>query len=317
MVLDDLLARRLVILSGKGGVGKSVVGTALALAARARGKRILFMEVDAPLAASRYLGETPVGGAIREVRPGLSMVNLVPTAVMDEYVRETVRVDLLARKVLGSPIYRRFFAAAPGLPELMVLGKIMVLEEERVGWPRRPKYDLIVVDAPATGHGLAFLRVPLVASNAVPVGPVGANARRILALLRDTKKTALAIVAIPEEMAVVEALELHAMMREELGIEVRAFILNECHERRFTGAQEAEILRRAGEDEDGRLAPGVTLEAALAAARRHIRRRKLTQFYLKRLEKAVDAPVVSLPMLFTDRIDEPALEVLAQRLEAA
>ena len=317
MVLDDLLARRLVILSGKGGVGKSVVGTALALAARARGKRILFIEVDAPLPASRYLGEGPVGGREKEVRPGLSMVNLVPTDVMDEYVRETVRVDMLARKVLASPIYRRFFAAAPGLPELMVMGKIMVFEEERVGWPRRPKYDLIVVDAPATGHGLAFLRVPLVASNAVPVGPVGANARRILSLLRDTKKTALAIVAVPEEMAVVEALELHAMAGKELGIEARAFVLNQCHERRFTGAQETEILRRASEDEDGRLAPGVTLEAALAAARRHIRRRKLTQFYRKRLERAVDAPVVSLPLLFTDRIDEPALESLAERLEAA
>src|SRR5712691_1294076 len=304
MVLDDLLERRLVILSGKGGVGKSVVGTALALAARARGKRILFIEVDAPLTASRYLGEGPVGGAVREVRPGLSMVNLVPTAVMDEYVRETVRVDLLARKVLASPIYRRFFAAAPGLPELMVLGKIMVLEEERVGWPRRPKYDLIVVDAPATGHGLAFLRVPLVASNAVPVGPVGANARRVLALLRDPKKTALAIVAIPEEMAVVEALELHRIAKTELGIEARAFVLNECHERRFTGAQETEILRRASEEDDGRLAPGVTLQAALGAARRHIRRRKLTQFYRKRLEQAVEAPVVSLPLLFTDRLDE-------------
>src|SRR3954469_25025511 len=304
MVLDDLLQHRLVILSGKGGVGKSVVGTALAMAARARGKRILFIEVDAPLPASRYLGEAPVKGHETEVRPGLSMVNLVPSVVMDEYVREMVRVDLLARKVLGSPISRRFFSAAPGLPELMVLGKIMVLEEERTGWPRRPKYDLIIVDAPATGHGLAFLKVPLAASNAIPVGPVGHNARRILSLLRDPKKTALAIVALPEEMAVVEALEFHKMAKTEIGIQARAMILNGCHERRFTGAQETEILRRVSEDEDGRLAPGVTLQAALAAARRHIRRRKLTQFYRKRLEQAVSVPVVSLPLLFTDRIDE-------------
>src|SRR5438552_8376516 len=201
MVLDDLLEHRLVILSGKGGTGKSVVGTALAMAARARGKRILFIEVDAPMPASRYLGEAPVGARETEVRPGLSMVNLVPARVMDEYVREMVKVDLLARRIFASPIYRRFFAAAPGLPELMVLGKIMVLEEERTGWPRRPRYDLIIVDAPATGHGLAFLRVPLVASNAVPVGPVGSNARRILAMLRDPARTALVVVAVPEEMA--------------------------------------------------------------------------------------------------------------------
>ncbi|HUG54655.1 MAG TPA: ArsA-related P-loop ATPase [Vicinamibacteria bacterium] len=317
MVLDDLLERRLVILSGKGGVGKSVVGAALAMAARARGKRILFIEVDAPLPASRYLGEAPTTSQEVEVRPGLSMVNLVPRQVMDEYVREMVRVDLLARRVLGSPIYHRFFAAAPGLPELMVLGKIMVLEEEKGGWPRKPRYDLIVVDAPATGHGLAFLKVPLAASNAIPLGPVGHNARKILSLLRDRRRTALAIVALPEEMAVVEALEFHRMTRDELGIEASAFILNGCHERRFTGAQEAEILRRVAEDEDGRLAPGVTLPAALAAGRRHIRRRKLTQFYRRRLEQAVEAPVVSLPLLFTDRIDEAALETLAERLEAA
>jgi len=107
------------------------------------------------------------------------------------------------------------------------------------------------------------------------------------------------------------------MTREELGIEARAFILNGCHERRFTGAQETEILRRVGEDEDGRIAPGVTLQAALAAGRRHIRRRKLTQFYLKRLKQAVDVPVLPLPLLFTDRIDESAIEVLARRFEAA
>src|SRR6266508_935577 len=202
MVLDDLLEHRLVILSGKGGVGKSVVGTALAMAARARGKRILFIEVDAPLPASRYLGEAPVGGRETEVRPGFSMVNLVPAQVMDEYVREMVRVDMLSRKVLASPVYRRFFAAAPGLPELMVLGKIMVLEEQRASrFSSRPRYDLIVVDAPATGHGISFLKVPLAASQAVPVGPVGHNARRILALLRDAARTALVLVAVPEEMA--------------------------------------------------------------------------------------------------------------------
>jgi hypothetical protein len=136
-------------------------------------------------------------------------------------------------------------------------------------------------------------------------------------MLRDRKRTALAIVALPEEMAVVEALEFHRMTRDELGIETSAFILNGCHERRFTGEQETEILRRVAEDEDGRLAPGVTLQAALTAGRRHIRRRKLTQFYLRRLKQAVEAPVVSLPLLFTDRVDETALETLAQRLEAA
>jgi anion-transporting ArsA/GET3 family ATPase len=303
-----------VILSGKGGVGKSVVGTALALAARARGKRVLLIEVDSPLSAARFLGAPSVGGQETEVQPGLFMVNLDPAEVMREYVRETVRVDLIARKVLESPVYTRFFAAAPGLPELMVLGKIMVLEEARQGWGKEKLYDQVIVDAPATGHGLAFLKVPHAASRAVPVGPVGNNARRIISMLQDDTRTALAIVAIPEEMAVVEALEFQRMAADEVGLEARAVILNACHERRFSAAQEAEILSLGT---DGRLAPGIGLAAALAAARRHIRRRKLTDFYKKKLRRALPLPLITLPFLPDEALSDEAVRVLAERIEAA
>jgi anion-transporting ArsA/GET3 family ATPase len=316
VLLDDLLRRRIVVLSGKGGVGKSVVGAALALAARDRGKRVLLAEVDAPTSVARLLGGKDAEG-IAEVLPGLSTTNLVPREVMDEYVRETARVDLIARKILASPVYHRFFAAAPGLSELMVLGKLMVLDEERTGWARQPRFDLIVVDAPATGHALSFLKVPVAASNAVPVGPVGHNARRILAMLRDPERTALVVVAVPEEMAVVEAVELTASARKDPGMETRAVVLNACHERRFTAAQEMEVLDLAGREPAGRLAPGVPAAAALAMARHHIRRRKLTDFYLRRLKKGVEAPVVALPFLFDERISRASLQVLAERLEAA
>jgi anion-transporting ArsA/GET3 family ATPase len=319
MLLDDLLARRLLFLSGKGGVGKSVVGLSLALAARDRGRRTLLVEVDAPPAAeaARYLGFGPVGDEERELLPGLSVVNLRPRAVMDEYVRTTVRIELLARKVLESPVYHRFLAAAPGLRELMVLGKIMVLEEARERWSRRPRYDLIVVDAPATGHGLSFLKVPQAASAAVPVGPVGTNARRILALLRDRARTGLAIVAIPEEMAVVEALELHRAATEEVGLEPLAVFLNASHERRLTGAQEAEVLRLSAAGAEGRLPGGIRLSGALGAARRQVRRRKLTDFYLRRLRRSLGLPVVSLPYLFDEAIGVEALGLLSARIEAA
>jgi anion-transporting ArsA/GET3 family ATPase len=317
-MLDDLLSRRIIILSGKGGTGKSVVGTALALAARQQGKRVLMVEIDAPLEASRYLGAAPVGTKEAEIRPGLFTVNLDPTAVMDEYVRGVVRVDMLARRVLQSPVYRRFFAAAPGLPELMVLGKIMVLEEARASrFSSRPRYDLIVVDAPATGHGVSFLKVPLAASRAVPVGPVGNNARRILKLLQDADRTALVLVAVPDEMAAVEVQELHRTAIDELGMRPAALVLNQCHERRFTREQEAEIRRLVAEGASGRLARGVGLGSALAAARRHLRRRKLTQFYQTRLRRALPLPLLSLPYLFDEEIGPSAIERLARRLEAA
>jgi anion-transporting ArsA/GET3 family ATPase len=318
MLLDSLVARRLVMLTGKGGVGKSVVGAALALAARARRKRVLLVEVGAPLEASHRLGGPPSRGRETEALPGLFTLNLEPQAVMDEYVRHMLKLDLVARRVLASPIYRRFFAAAPGLKELMVLGKIMVLEEARASrFASRPRYDLIVVDAPATGHGISFLRVPLAASEAVPVGPIGHNARRILSMLRDGERTALVLVAVPEEMAAVEARELYRTAVDELGMEPAALVLNQCHERRFAREQEAEILRLAAEDASGRLARGVGLRAALSAARRHLRRRKLTQFYQTRLRRSIPVPLVSLPYLFDEDIGPSSIERLAQRLEAA
>jgi anion-transporting ArsA/GET3 family ATPase len=317
VVLDQLLDRRLVVLSGKGGVGKSVVGLAMALAARDRGRRVLLVEIDAPLEAARYLGRPPAGPREREALPGLSTVNLDPVGVMDEYVRHVVKIDMLSRRILESPVYSRFFSAAPGLKELMLLGKIMVLEEARERLSRRPRYDLIIVDAPATGHGLSFLKVPLAASEAVPIGPVGTNARKILRLLRDRTKTALAIVAVPEEMAVVEATELHRLAVEDLGLRPQALVLNACHERRFGEAEEAQVLRLAATGVAGRLESGVSLSAALLAARRQIRRRKLTRFYEQRLKRTLPLPLVSLPYLYREALDLQDLRLLASRLEAA
>ena len=319
VLLDDLLARRLLVLSGKGGVGKSLMGTALAVAAQRRGKRVLLVEVDTPpvAEASRFLGASPVGGEERELRPNLLAVNLDPPRVMDDYVRHVVRADFLARRVLDSPIYHRFFAAAPGLPELMVLGKIMTLEDARAGWGRKPRYDLIVLDAPATGHGLSFLKVPQTAVETAPVGPIGANARRVLSLLRDPERTALVVVAVPEEMAVVEALEFHRQATEQVGMSARAVLLNACHERRFSKAQEAEVLRLTAEGASGRLAGGVELEAALAAARHLVRRERMTRFYERRLRRALDLPLVSLPFLFKEEVGPDEVDLLADRLEAA
>jgi anion-transporting ArsA/GET3 family ATPase len=317
MLIDGLLSKRLVLLSGKGGVGKSVVGLAMALAARERGQRVLLVEIDAPLEAGRFLGAGPVGTKATGIGPGLFAVNLNPRTVMDEYVRHVVRLDFLARRLVDNPIYTRFFAAAPGLKELMTLGKIMVLEEQKDGWSRRPLYDLIVVDAPATGHGLSFLRVPTAAFEAVPLGPIHTNAGRILKLLRDPRRTALVIVAVPEEMAVVEALQFHDDLVKHVRLRPAAVVLNACHERRFTEPQEREILELGASGAEGRLAGGVRLEAALDAARRHIRRRKLTRFYRTRLERALSLPLVSLPYLYREELGPEDVRALAERLEAA
>lgn len=313
MLLDELLRRRLILLTGKGGVGKSVVGAALAVAAAGRGQRALLLEVDAPLDAARYL-DAAGGPGEREVLPGVFTVNLRPAEVMEEYIRRTVRVEMLVRRIVLSPVYQRFFAAAPGLKELMVLGKILALAEERDGWSRRRRYDVVIADLPATGHGLSLLRVPLRASAAIPVGPVGSQARRILSTIRDPDRTALAVVAIPEEMAVSEAIEFQRAAADEVGVAPAALILNACHERRFSRAQEAEILRLSGQAGEGRLGQGVALGPALAVARRHLRRSKRTRFYEARLRRLLPTPLVRLPFLYEERLGLAGVRRLAQAL---
>lgn len=316
MLLDDLFASRVLVLTGKGGVGKSTVGAALALSATRRGKRVLLAEIDASTTAFSRLIRGSGDPQESPALPGLFAVNLRPQAVMDEYVRHAVKLEGLSRRILGSPIYHRFFAAAPGLKELMVLGKIMTLEEARQGWSSRPRYDLIVLDAPATGHGLSLLNVPVAATKAVPVGPVASNARKILELLRDPKKTRTLLVAIPEEMAVVEAIELEASLRG-MGLAPRALFLNACQERLLTDAQEGAVLRLSAKEDAGRL-PGATvsLEGALAAARRHIRKRRLARVHEARLRRSLSIPLVRLPF-FYDPVGPEALNALADRLDAA
>jgi len=317
MLLDDLLRRRLILLSGKGGVGKSVVGAALAVAARERGRRVLLVEVEAPLPAARYLDAAPAGKGETEALPGISTVNLEAREVMDEYVRRHVRVEAIVRRIIGSPVYHRFFTAAPGLKELMLLGKIVVASEERAAWVRSRRHDLVIADLPATGHGLLLLKVPLAASAAIPVGPVGHQARWILRMLRDPAWTALVIVAIPEEMAVVEALELERTAGGEVGMAAQALVLNACHERRFSGPEEAAILKLRGEAAEGVLRGGVPLQDALLAALRHLRRARLTRFYERRLRRAASAPLVKLPFLYGARLGLDDVRGLAARLGEA
>ena len=223
---------------------------------------------------------------------------------MDEYVRHMVQARAASpAAMLASPIYRRFFAAAPGLKELMVLGKIMVLEEARKRLSREPLWDLVVVDAPATGHGLAYLKVPLAASRAVPVGPDRPQRAPHPRDAAGPRRHGARGGRGPEEMAVVEAVEFHRAARGRRRDRAAGVVLNGCHERRFSDEDEAEVLRLATVGrERASSSPACRSRPRVRAARRQIRRRKLTRFYRDRLRRSLDTPLVSLPFLFRETL---------------
>src|SRR3990172_6110912 len=154
-----ILERRLVIVTGKGGTGKTAVAAALAVAAARSGLRVLVAEVSPDEQIPRRLapGSPDSGYAGREIRPGLTSMQIDPFEALAEYLGLQIGTQAIVRRVLATQAFRQLMNAAPGWRELITLGKIWHLAQMRSG--SRPRYDLIVVDAPATGHGVAFLRV--------------------------------------------------------------------------------------------------------------------------------------------------------------
>jgi anion-transporting ArsA/GET3 family ATPase len=293
-----LLDKRLVLVTGKGGVGKTTVAAALGLAAARRGKRVVLCEV----AEQRRLGG--VLGPLPDER--LHHTSVDPERAKQEWLRYQLKSRTLAGVLGGSSLFQYLTAAAPGLTELVTMGKVWDLAqlEPRTGGPA---FDLAIVDAPATGHGLAMLRAPGTYASIARVGPVGRHAQRIDSFIRDAKQTAVLGVALPEEMPVNETVEFERALRRELGMAVDAIVVNAVHPERFK-ARDVERLEstRGG---------GPVARAAIAAALSEQRRARGEHAQVRRLRRAADAPVITLPRIFEPELGRDDLERLSAELE--
>ena len=204
---------QLIVVTGKGGVGKTTVAAALARLLAARDRRVVLLELDAREPLHRFLGVPPSAGQPVAAGPFLHLLNLRPQAVMEGLVRDRLKIAPLARAVTASPVFRHFVDGAPGMKELAVLGHSLRLVRHEV----RPHADVVIVDAPATGHGVQLLAAPGLVTQAIGGGPLGRLAGQVAEFVGDAERTAVVVTALAEEMPVQEALELFAMMRERLG----------------------------------------------------------------------------------------------------
>jgi energy-coupling factor transporter ATP-binding protein EcfA2 len=284
---STLLDRRLVIVTGKGGVGKSTVAAALALVAARAGKRVLVCEVNAQERVAPLLGAPPAGPAIREAAPGLFTVNVTPHEAMKEYGLMVVKFRTIYEAVFENRLVRYFLRVVPSLAELVILGKI--LHEAKAEDGGRPRWDLVVVDAPATGHAVQLLRVPSALVDTVPGGPLRHDADWMEAMLVDPVRTAVAIVTLPEEMPVNEAVELDAQVRGVLGMQRGAVFVNGMPEARFDAREEARLA--AASDAPPPLGP------AARAAHLQAQRAEQAARYLARAEAALDVEPIVVPLL--------------------
>lgn len=306
MAGPSLLDKRLLVVTGKGGVGKSTVSAALALLAARQGKRVLVCEVNARERVAPLFGAPPTGSEIREAAPGISTVNVNPHDSMREYGIMVLRFRTIYEAVFENRVVRFFLRVVPSLAELVMLGKI--LYEARVEDRGRPRWDLVVLDAPATGHAVQLLRVPAALLDTVPAGPLRRDAEWMRDLLVDPVRTALSIVTLPEEMPVNEAIDLDAQVRGVLGIPRGALIINAMPEPRFAAAESGRLARLA--DQPPPLGP-----AALAGRLQALRAAEAAR-YAQRARAALDLPTAVLPLLALAEWGRDAVERIAGALEA-
>lgn len=233
--LDELLKRRLLIHTGKGGVGRSVLTASIARLAAAQGKRVLICEVNAKERMSSLLGgDKPESFStldeIWQPQENIWAVNIRPWPGMKEYVTEVLRMRLVFNLVFENGVMRYFLRAIPGLQELVFMGKAWFHVTQTLP-DGSPRFDLVIVDAPATGHGIAMLRIPEVILDVAPPGPMHTAAERIRDLLHDPQKTWVNLVTLPEEMPVNETIELYSKVTDMLGLSVGCTWVNQCPER--------------------------------------------------------------------------------------
>jgi len=288
-------------------VGKTTVAVALGLRAASEGKRTIVCEVASQENASRMFEHTAVGFHEVEMEENLWSISIDPDESMREYVLLQLKVRAMRDMLFRSRIFNYLAAATPGLKELVTIGKIWELAQLDRKVKKGRKYDLVIVDAPATGHGVGFLQTPRTFASIARVGPIHSQAQTLDRFITDHEHTGTAIVALPEEMPVNESAALEKDLRDEVGVAVDRVYLNGLYPERFSKA-EAERLTALAEEENG-----ATKAAARAALSEHGRARS-QRAQLSRLRRRVEAPVKTLPFLFEPDLGVEAARQLSRRL---
>jgi anion-transporting ArsA/GET3 family ATPase len=307
----SILDRRLVFVTGKGGVGKTTVAAALAELAARRGKRTLVCEMDAKGALADAFDSPPLTFEPSQLGDGLFGMAMNTEDALREYLRLFVRIPFVGK--IG-PLARTFdfvADAAPGVKEILAVGKLCHEVRER-------HYDLVVVDAEASGHIVAQIGAPRVIRELVQVGLVRDQTDWMLDLLQDPATTGVAVVTTPEEMPVTETIDLVERLDRDTGVTPTVVIANRVLPR-WSGAAEPDadplpVLEAALPVLVDAAGPGA--RTVVRAARITEARRKVGAAHLARLAAGVgDLPVIEVPELFTRATGRRVVALVADALD--
>jgi anion-transporting ArsA/GET3 family ATPase len=309
-----LLDRRLCFVLGKGGVGKSTVACALGVLAARSGRRTLLIEVAGQHGVSTLFRSAEVSSNREtELAPNLFGTSIDPEKTTEEYLAEQLHVRPLVELMTRSRAFHAFAAAAPGLAEVVTVGKVWRLATAISADSGSPVWDFLVVDCPATGHGVALLETAGNVAEMAGGGPIRDQASRIQEVVNHPAATGVAVVARPEELAVAEAAETIERLRGD-GLPVALCVMNAISVHRFDDddarALRAALAEAGPADRDPRA-------AAIAAALEHWERQEAEDELADRLRSEVTVPIVELPRIPRRRMDLRAVEALADAMAGA
>jgi anion-transporting ArsA/GET3 family ATPase len=324
--VSSIFDKRLILIAGKGGVGRSTVAASVAAACARLGRRTLLFQSNANDRYSSFFHSSAVGTDIVALRDNLYAINTNPAAALEEYGLMVLRFKRVYRMVFENRVTKYFLRAIPGLDDYSILGKAWyhTTEESR----GRQVWDTVVFDMPASGHSVSMLKIPWVILDTVPDGPLTRDARALCELLRDRDRTALVLTTLAEEMPANEARELSETLRGDLGIETARLVVNQVYPDRFPSESPAAAILDAlsrhvpaagptlsPEQARARAAGDPDLTALAAHGELARGRRRLNERYLAHLAASVPAPQAQLPLLFVPSLGPAEIDALSAELE--
>lgn len=278
----------------------------LALAAARQKKKALIVEMNSTERVAPFFGLKTIGQREIPLAPYITGINLNPRDCFEEYVLMQIRFKTLFDTFFNNRFVTYFLNAVPGLNELLMIGKIYHLEKQKDKRTNEPLYDLIIVDGPATGHGVSTFEVPRIARDAIKVGPLRSQSDRILGLLTDASKTVFSAVTLAEEMPVVEAGELVSMVRKKLGIPLGPIFINAVHQTEVAKGEADQLTDKMPEKND-------PLYPYFAYALLSWRRADLNREYRETLmEQHKDLECITIPFLYEEITTAKSLEPIVR-----